>query len=100
MALQVGEVIEKHNEQYEQIEFIQLYHKSHDRFLIIDDNIYLMGASLKDMGTSLCAITRLEMSAEIILKLLKESMQKSSIINEINEPISKDLETNFYLKVR
>lgn len=99
MALQVGEVIEKHNEQYEQIEFLQLSHKSHDRFLIIDDNIYLMGASLKDMGTSLCAITRLEMSAEIILNLLKESMQKSSIINEINEPISKDLETNFYLKI-
>ena len=52
------------------------------------------------MDTSLCAITRLEMSAEIILNLLKESMQKSSIIIEINEPISKDLETNFYLKVR
>lgn len=48
MALQVGEVIEKHNEQYEQIEFIQLSHKSHDRFLIIDDNIYLMGASLNE----------------------------------------------------
>lgn len=63
--------IEKHNEQYEQIEFIQLSHKSHDRFLIIDDDVYLMGASLKDMGTSLCAITRLEMSAEIVLNLLK-----------------------------
>lgn len=41
------------------------------RFLIIDENVYLMGACVKDIGTSLCAITKMEMSAEVILSLLK-----------------------------
>ncbi|MDO4158899.1 MAG: hypothetical protein Q4D41_00400 [Prevotellaceae bacterium] len=62
--------LDKHNEQYEPIIFTQLSHKSHDRFLIIDDEVYLMGASVKDMGTSLCAITKMEMSPETILTLL------------------------------
>ena len=61
--------LEKHNEQYEPIEFIQIPHKSHDRFLFIDDNVYLLGSSIKDMGTSLCAITRLETTADIVMQL-------------------------------
>ena len=61
--------IEKHNEQYEPIEFIQIPHKSHDRFLFIDDNVYLLGTSIKDMGTSLCAITRLETTADTVMQL-------------------------------
>lgn len=61
--------LEKHNEQYEPIEFIQIPHKSHDRFLFIDDNVYLLGTSIKDMGTSLCAITRMEMTADIVMQL-------------------------------
>lgn len=60
--------LEKHNEQYEPIEFIQIPHKSHDRFLFIDDNVYLLGTSIKDMGTSLCAITRLETTADIVMQ--------------------------------
>lgn len=28
----------------------------HDRFLIVDDQVYLLGASVKDMGKGLCAI--------------------------------------------
>ncbi len=62
--------LEKHNAQYEPIEFIQLSQKAHDRFLIIDNDVYLMGASVKDMGTSLCAITKMEMSPDTILALL------------------------------
>lgn len=62
--------LEKHNAQYEPIEFIQLSQKAHDRFLIIDDDVYLMGASVKDMGSSLCAITKMEMSPDTILALL------------------------------
>lgn len=63
--------LRKHNEQYEQVEFVQIPHKSHDRFLIIDDEVYLMGASVKDMGTSLCAITKMSVSPEKILMLIK-----------------------------
>lgn len=61
--------LEKHNEQYEPIEFIQIHHKSHDRFLFIDNDVYLLGTSIKDMGTSLCAITRLETTADIVMQL-------------------------------
>lgn len=41
--------VEKHNSQYQPIE-IKRFKQSHDRFLIIDDSIYLIGASLKDLG--------------------------------------------------
>ena len=63
--------LEKHNEQYEPVTFTHLPHKSHDRFLVIDDDVYLMGASVKDMGTSLCAIAKMEMSPDVVLNLLK-----------------------------
>lgn len=63
--------LEKHNEHYDTVVFVQLPHKSHDRFLVVDDDVYLMGASVKDMGTSLCAITKMEMSPDVVLNLLK-----------------------------
>ena len=63
--------LKKHNEQYQEINFVQLPHKSHDRFLIIDDDVYLLGASVKDMGVGVCAITKMEASPEAILQLLK-----------------------------
>ena len=63
--------LKKHNEQYREIIFVQLPHKSHDRFLIIDDDVYLLGASVKDMGVGVCAITKMEASPEAVLQLLK-----------------------------
>jgi len=63
--------LKKHNSQYPVIEFLQLPHKNHDRFLIIDDKVYLMGASLKDMGAGLCAITEMQASPETIVGMLK-----------------------------
>lgn len=63
--------LKKHNEQYPTIEFVQLPHRNHDRFLIIDDKVYFMGASLKDMGAGLCAVTEMQTSPETILDMLK-----------------------------
>ena len=63
--------LKKHNEQYREIKFIQLPQKNHDRFLIIDNNVYLLGASVKDMGVGMCAVTKMQVSAETILQLLK-----------------------------
>ena len=63
--------LKKHNEQYREIKFIQLPHKNHDRFLIIDDDVYLLGASVKDMGVGMCAVTKMELSPEVVLGLLK-----------------------------
>ena len=41
--------ITKHNSQYPKIE-VKEFNKAHDRFLIIDDKVYHIGASLKDLG--------------------------------------------------
>lgn len=63
--------LKKHNTQYPEIEFIQLPHRNHDRFLIIDDKVYFIGASLKDIGTGLCAVAEMEIEPKSILGLIK-----------------------------
>lgn len=51
--------ISKHNSQYAPIE-IKTFDKAHDRFLIIDDDVYLIGASIKDLGKKWFGFTRME----------------------------------------
>jgi len=63
--------LKKHNEQYREIKFTQLSQKNHDRFLIIDDDVYLLGASVKDMGVGMCAVTKMQVPPETVLALLK-----------------------------
>ena len=63
--------LKKHNTQYPEIEFIQLPKRNHDRFLIIDNKVYFLGASLKDVGTGLCAVAEMSIAPETILGLLK-----------------------------
>jgi hypothetical protein len=63
--------LKKHNTQYPEIEFIQLPHRNHDRFLIIDEKVYLLGASLKDIGAGLCAVTEMIIAPEVILGMMK-----------------------------
>ena len=63
--------LKKHNEQYREVLFVQLPQKNHDRFLIIDDDVYLLGASVKDMGVGMCAVTKMLVSPETLLQLIK-----------------------------
>jgi hypothetical protein len=63
--------LKKYNSQYPKIEFVQLPQRNHDRFLIVDDKLYLLGASLKDLGAGLCVVTVMAIAPEVILKLLK-----------------------------
>ncbi len=58
--------LERHNRQYPPIA-IREYDRYHDRFLIIDDTVYHLGASLKDLGKKLFAFSRMEMMAEEVL---------------------------------
>lgn len=58
--------LNRHNRQYEPIQ-IKNADKIHDRFLIIDDNLYHIGASIKDLGRKLFAFSKLEMSPDYIL---------------------------------
>ncbi len=62
--------IEKHNKQYPPIE-IKEYKNAHDRFLIIDENqVYHIGASLKDLGKKLFGFSKMEIDAELLMKIL------------------------------
>lgn len=60
----------KHNAQYPPID-IRIFTKSHDRFLIIDDDVYLIGASIKDLGKKWFGFTLMENTdAEELLQRL------------------------------
>ena len=51
----------------------------HDRFLIIDDEVYHLGASLNELGKRLFAFSRLQMDKEIIMRSVIINHQ--SVIN-------------------
>lgn len=59
----------KFNEQYGKLE-LQEFHKSHDRFLLVDNQIYHIGASLKDLGKKWFAFTRLDLDKNLLLDRL------------------------------
>lgn len=58
--------LERHNNQYPEI-IIREYKLSHDRFLIIDSQVYHIGASLKDLGKKLFAFSMLDIDAGVII---------------------------------
>lgn len=62
--------IDKHNDQYPPVN-IRTYKNGHDRFLIIDnEEIYHIGASLKDLGRKMFAFSKLNIPVETIIDLL------------------------------
>ena len=58
--------VQKHNSQYPSVEIIQTPN-IHDRFLIVDDDVYHIGASLKDLGKKLFAFSKLGLSPSMLL---------------------------------
>ncbi|MBO4620102.1 MAG: virulence RhuM family protein [Victivallales bacterium] len=62
--------LQRYNAQYPPV-VIKAYQGAHDRFLILDDaTVYHVGASLKDLGKSLFAFSRMELPAREILDRL------------------------------
>lgn len=59
---------EKHNKQYEPINYVQMPHAVHDRYLIVDDDVWLLGTSVKDMGRGLCTIIKVGFKPEEVLR--------------------------------
>ena len=57
---------EKHNAQYSPIE-VKQFDRSHDRWLCIDDTVYLVGASLKDLGKKWFGFTKMEQTTDELL---------------------------------
>ena len=61
--------IVRHNSQYPAID-VRIFDRSHDRFLCIDDTVYHIGASLKDLGKKWFAFSRMELPTdELISKI-------------------------------
>ena len=59
--------IQKHNAQYPPID-INIFDRSHDRFLCIDETVYHLGASIKDLGKKWFAFNRMEMPTSELLQ--------------------------------
>ena len=63
--------LQRHNQQYPPIT-VNVCQHNHDRFLIIDDVVYIFGASLKDAGKKLFAYIRIqETSATELLSIIR-----------------------------
>jgi len=62
--------VEKYNSQYKQIE-LKKFDLSHDRFLLIDDEVYHIGASLKDLGKKWFAFSKMDKASFEIMERLK-----------------------------
>lgn len=58
--------INLHNAQYEPID-VQIFADSHDRFLMIDETVYHIGASLKDLGRKWFAFSKMEINSTTLL---------------------------------
>jgi hypothetical protein len=63
--------LQKHNEQYRNQKIaVKVYKNIHDRFIIIDNEIYHLGASMKDLGKKLFAFTKMEVPVDEFMKKL------------------------------
>ena len=65
---QLRQDVARHNAQYPGVT-LHAYKKAHDRFLIVDETVYHIGASLKDLGKKLFAFS--EMTAMTGTELLE-----------------------------
>jgi hypothetical protein len=62
--------LQKHNSQYPQI-IAKTYTKAHDRFMLIDEDTYHIGASLKDLGKKLFAFSKMQIKASDFMKNIR-----------------------------
>ncbi len=74
--------LEKHNSQYPPVE-VKTYRDCHDRFLLIDSQeVYHIGASMKDLGKKMFAFSRLSIPATVIMNLLDADEPKEEVFNK------------------
>lgn len=58
--------INLHNAQYEPIDVME-FAQSHDRFLMIDETVYHIGASMKDLGKKWFAFSKMDITSSLLL---------------------------------
>ena len=62
---------EKHNKQYAPITYVQMPQAVHGRYLIVDEDVWLLGTSVKDMGRGLCTVIKVGFSPDEVIGLLR-----------------------------
>ena len=65
--------IDRHNAQYAPVE-VNTFRLSHDRFLCIDDDVYHIGASIKDLGKKWFGFSKMEILTpnELVTRINRE----------------------------
>lgn len=79
--------IAKRNSQYPPID-VKTFSKAHDRFLTIDDEVYLIGASIKDLGKKWFGFTLMKNTEaeELLIRILHPDTLKGRFVDfERNE---------------
>ena len=61
----------RHNDQYAPID-LSIFTQSHDRFLLIDQDVYHIGASIKDLGKKWFAFCKMELQSDEIMEKLSQ----------------------------
>ena len=80
--------IQRHDSQYAPIPVFMLT-RSHDRFLLIDDEVYHIGASIKDLGKRWFAIMKMqETKADEILGRASRVFEPSSVSRRCNADLT------------
>jgi hypothetical protein len=59
--------LQRYNSQYSPVD-IHIFKSSHDRFLFIDEDVYHIGASLKDLGKKWFAFSKIGLNVKDLLK--------------------------------
>lgn len=67
---QISNDLRRHNAQYPRIE-VRHCTNVHDRFLIIDDTVYFIGGSIKDLGKKIVAFSQMRQNPDDILSKLR-----------------------------
>lgn len=67
---QISNDLRRHNAQYPRIE-VRYCTNVHDRFLIIDDTVYFIGGSIKDLGKKIVAFSQMHQNPGDILSQLR-----------------------------
>ena len=78
---QLALYLQRHNAQYHPIA-IDAFQNAHDRFLCIDDTVYHLGASLKDLGKKWFAFSRMELATDA----LREKCSGHFCIDNVKTP--------------
>lgn len=68
--------INRHNAQYAHVD-VRIATNAHDRFMIIDDNVFHIGASIKDLGKKIFAFSLMsETPDELLSRISRQLYEK------------------------